>query len=203
MTEIPLFIRLKTTTELAKDEAMRWYEAVKSSLQQGMLASVQTSNPAGEPDTIFMVHKTTRGGTHFYEIPLIRDLTEKELASIEEVYENPKGEIESSSEEIKLARQGPADAVVMEEDDYNQFCETLAKHQHQRWYEERTSQGWSFGLTISEKNKKHPLIRPWEELPQKYRKVDYELPHLLMNKLVEQGYVVVRRDDLNKWLNKK
>lgn len=203
MTQIPLFIRLKTTSELPREDALSWYQCVKNHLPSGVMGRVQTTNPQGDPDIIFMVHKTTRGGTHFYEIPLVRDLTEKEILEIEEAYEDPKGEIESSSPEVKSARQGPADAVVIEEEDYNHFCETLAKHQHQRWYEERTSQGWSFGLAVNEKNKQHPLLRPWEDLPQKYRNVDYELPHLFMKMLAEQGYVVVSRDDLTKWLNKK
>lgn len=46
-------------------------------------------------------------------------------------------------------------------------------------------------------------MRPWEQLPESYRKVDYELPHLFMNMLAEQGYVVVSREELNKWLAKK
>jgi hypothetical protein len=148
-----------------------------------------------------MVHKQTKGGTHYYEIPLTRDLTESETAVIEEAY--PEGEIETSSEDVVSARQGPADAVVMEEDDYNSLCETLAKHQHQRWYDARANSGWSFGLRVNEQSKQHPLMRPWEELPEQYRKVDYELPHLFMNMLADNGYVVVSRDELNKWLAKK
>jgi hypothetical protein len=201
MTEIPLFIRLKTSEPLVKEEALAWYHCVKNNLPDGVLSSVQTTNPQGNPDVVFMVHKETRSGTHYYEIPLTRDLTQKETEVIEEAY--PKGEIETSSEEVKAARQGPADAVVMEEDDYNNLCETLAKHQHQRWYDARAKSGWSFGLLVNEKSKQHPLMRPWEQLPEQYRKVDYELPHLFMNMLVEQGYVVVSRDELNKWLAKK
>lgn len=201
MTEIPLFIQLKTDAPLAKEDAVAWYHCVKNLAPSGVLTSVQTTNPQGEPDVVFMVHKQTKGGTHYYVIPLTRDLTEEEVAVIESAY--PEGEIETSSEEIVSARQGPADAVVIDEDDYNHLCVTLAKHQHQRWYEERSLAGWSFGLVISESNKQHPLMRPWEQLPEQYRKVDYELPHLFMNMLVEQGYVVVSRDELAKWLNKK
>ena len=201
MTEIPLFIRLKTSSPLPKEEAIAWYHTVKNLAPSGVLASVQTTNPQGDPDVIFMVHKETNGGVHYYEIPLTRDLTDEETAVIEEAY--PEGEIETSSEEVIAARQGPADAVVMEEDDYNQLCETLAKHQHQRWYEERSRAGWSFGLMLNEKTKVHPLMRPWEELPEQYRKVDYELPHLFMKMLAEQGFAVVSRTELTKWLNKR
>jgi hypothetical protein len=201
MTEIPLFIRLKTSSPLSKEEAIAWYHCVKNLAPSGVLASVQTTNPQGDPDVIFMVHKETNGGAHYYEIPLTRDLTDEETAVIEEAY--PEGEIETSSEEVKAARQGPADAVVMEEDVYNNLCETLAKHQHQRWYEARASAGWSFGLRVNEQSKQHPMMRPWEELPEQYRKVDYELPHLFMTMLAEQGFAVVSRNELTKWLNKR
>lgn len=201
MTEIPLYIRLKTSSPLPKEEAIAWYHCVKNLAPSGVLSSVQTTNPQGEPDVVFMVHKQSKGNIHYYEIPLTRDLTVEEVEVIEEAY--PEGEIETSSEEIVSARQGPADAVVMEEDDYNHLCETLAKHQHQRWYAIRSAAGWSFGLRVNEQSKQHPMMRPWEQLPEQYRKIDYELPHLFMNMLAEQGYVVVSRDELNKWLNKK
>jgi len=201
MTEIPLFIQLKTDHPLSKEEAIAWYRCVKDNAPSGTLTSVQTTNPQGDPDVVFMVHKETQDGIHLYVIPLTRDLIDEEVAKIEEAY--PEGEIEASSEDVKSARQGPADAVVMSEDDYNHLCETLAKHQHQRWYEARANSGWSFGLLVNETSKQHPLMRPWEQLPEDYRKVDYELPHLFMNMLVEQGYVVVNRNDLNEWLNKK
>jgi hypothetical protein len=201
MTEIPLFIRLKTSSPLSKEEAIAWYHCVKNNLPSGLLGSAQTTNPQGDPDVVFMVHKETRGGTHFYEIPLTRDLTVGETEVIEEAY--PQGDIETSSEEVSAARQGPADAVVMLEDDYDNLCETLAKHQHQRWYEARAAAGWSFGLVVNQDSRQHPMMRPWEQLPESYRKVDYELPHLFMNMLANQGYVVVARDELNKWLAKK
>ena len=201
MTEIPLYIRLKTSAPLSKEEAIAWYHCVKNNLPSGLLSSVQTTNPQGDPDVVFMVHKETNAGTHYYEVPLTRDLTEQETNVIEEAY--PEGEIETSSEEVMAARHGPADAVVMDEEPYNQLCETLAKHQHQRWYEARAAAGWSFGLLVNEQSKQHPLMRPWEQLPENYRKVDYELPHLFMNMLAEQGYVVVARDELTKWLNRK
>lgn len=201
MTEIPLYIRLKTSSPLPKEEAIAWYNCVKNLAPNGVLTSVQTTDPQGDPDVIFMVHKQTNGGTHYYEIPLTRDLTDDETAIIEEAY--PSGEIETSSEDVVSARQGPADAVVFDEEQYNALCDTLAKHQHQRWYDARANAGWSFGLRVNEQSKQHPLMRPWEELPEQYRKVDYELPHLFMNLLAEHGFAVVSREELTKWLNKK
>jgi hypothetical protein len=45
-------------------------------------------------------------------------------------------------------------------------------------------------------------MRPWEQLSEQYRKVDYELPKQFMDMLAEHGYVVVKRTDLQKWLKK-
>lgn len=200
MTHVPFYIRLVSNICLEKAEALRWYQCVKENLPKGVINVIHTVDPQGDPDVIFMIHKETKDGKHFYEIPLIRDLIINETENIEEAYQNPKGVIETSSEEVKSMRQGPADAVVMSEEDYNHLCETLAKHQHQRWLDERSAKGWSFGLTVNKENKQHPLMRPWEQLPEKYRKVDFELPHLFMNMLTEHGYVVVGKNDLNNWL---
>lgn len=203
MTELSLFIRLKTSSPLSKKDAIAWYHCVKNNAPSGILGCIQTTNPQGDPDVVFMVHKETKGGTHYYEVPLTRDLTEKETDAIEDAYLGSEGEIETSSENVKTARQGPADAVVMDEEDYNHLCETLAKHQHQRWYDLRSKNGWSFGLQVDNQNKKHPMMRPWEQLPDQYKDIDYDMPNILMDMLVNSGYVVIQRNDLNKMMQKK
>lgn len=206
MTASPFYIRLITDVALEKGDVRAWFQTVKRTLLDGLLGTIQTTNPQGEPDKAFLVHRTLKSGKHIYEIPLVRDLTEEETNTVKEAYQatNPEGdfEIEVSALNIGTSRQGPADAVVMDEDDYNQMCETLAKHHHQRWCDERIQSGWSYGLTLDNKQKTHPLLRPWEQLPKKYRNIDYELPHKFMNLLADHGYVVVKREDLNKWLKK-
>ena len=206
MTTIPFYIRLNTNKALEKSDVRAWFQTVKRTLLDGLLGSIQVTNPQGQPDKIFLIHKTLKTGKHVYDIPLVRNLTDNEANQVKEAYKaiNPPGdyEIELSSLDIETPRQGPADAVVVDEDDYNRMCETLAKHHHQRWYDERIAHGWTYGLNFNNKTKNHPMLRPWEELPEQYRKVDYELPQKFMNLLAEFGYVVVRQDDLNKWLKK-
>ena len=202
MTNIPLFIRLKTSQPLEKKDAVAWYNHVKHCLGEGMLQGVQTTNNNGEPDVAFMVRRESNAGDNYYVIPIVRDLTDSEFDKIKENYEGPEGVIETNSDKIETVRQSPADAIVMIEDDYNSVCEMLAKHQHRRWYEARASAGWSFGLEVDENDKKHPMMRPWEQLPDQYKDIDYDLPHVFMDLLVAQGFVVVSRDELNKWLNK-
>lgn len=195
-----------TDAPVEKSVAQAWAKIVKANLPDGVLGSIQVTNPDGQLTSVYMVHKALKSGQHYYEIPLVRDLVPSEALLIIEAWSalQPKGEydIETSAEEIEATRQGPADAVVIGETDYNQMCETLARHQHSRWCDERISAGWRYATDFSNKNKTHPMLRPWEQLPEQYRKVDYELPHKFMEMLAEHGYVVVKRTELAKWLSK-
>jgi len=73
------------------------------------------------------------------------------------------------------------------------MCENLAKSQHRQWYDEKTEQGWKYGIHFSMKNKTHPMMRPWEDLPPEYKKIDYETPNKLLNTLYNLGYTVVKK----------
>jgi hypothetical protein len=43
--------------------------------------------------------------------------------------------------------------------------ERLAREEHQRWMKERESDGWTYGATRDERLKLHPLMVPWDALP--------------------------------------
>lgn len=204
--ECPFYIRL-IGPALPKEVAKEWASVVKANLPSGVMGSVQVPGPEGDLKSVYMIHKTLKSGQHKYEIPLVRDLVPSEALIIVQAWDAlyPEGEheIETSAEEIEAARQGPTDAVVIGETDYNQMCETLAKHQHNRWCDQRTKAGWRYGAQLNTVDMTHPMLRPWEQLPASYRQIDYEFPHLFMDMLAQQGYAVVKRTDLAKWLSKK
>lgn len=205
-SESPFYIRLITGAPLEKAIAREWFETAKLNLPTGVLATIQIDNPKTGIQNVFMVNRTLKDGTHQYEIPLSRDLVESELEVITEAWQahSPEGDhqFETSAIDIKSARQGPADAIVIGETDYANMCETLAKHQHESWCRDRTNKGWKYGLEMKTKEKTHPMLRPWEQLPEQYRKIDDQLPHLFMNILAQHGYTVVKSTDLQKWLKK-
>ena len=202
-TQNPMYIRLTTTAPLQKSEVKMWFNTVKSLLPSGVLGSLQVRNPDNELTNVQLIHKTEKG-KHLYEIPLNRDMVPREVEPIVTAWDAyyPEGDfdIETSAAEIEASRQKLADAIVVKENEYNQLCDTLAKHQHTAWYKSRADKGWRYGISINRKDKTHPMMRPWEELPEEYRTVDYELPKMLMNFFEEQGYVVVKKTDLAKWL---
>ena len=65
----------------------------------------------------------------------------------------------------------------------------------------RTDAGWRFGTAFDAKAKTHPLIRPWDQLPQRYQQPNIELPQILLRLLHDQGYAVLPRDELDRLLH--
>lgn len=198
-TESPFFIRLVLRKPLSKDLAQRWFQICRRSLPTGVLGSLQVNKPDYGIDNVQMVLKNSKSGKHIYEIPLNRDLLEREVEPVVKAWDafNPQGDfdIETSATQIESARQQLADAIVVDERDYNDFCETLAKHQHGRWCRQRQDEGWRYGLAMDPKERTHPLLRPWEDLPAKYQSVDYDAPRMFIELLNSLGYDVVKRKD--------
>ena len=82
------------------------------------------------------------------------------------------------------------------------LCTALAKQRHTDWVRERTDAGWRYGVTFDQTEKTAPLLRPWEQLPDQYRRPDLNLPQTLITGLNDQGYVVISRADLDQLLGR-
>jgi len=46
------------------------------------------------------------------------------------------------------------------------LLERLAENTHEVWAKQRFAQGWTYGLTRDDANKKHPCLVPYAELPE-------------------------------------
>ncbi len=59
----------------------------------------------------------------------------------------------------------------------------LARAEHERWAEQRRSQGWSYGPVRDDEARLHPMLVPYDDLPQDERQKDIdavlEIPALL------------------------
>lgn len=196
------YVRLKTLKELDKKDVKNWFNAVRDAAPEGTLSSVPLVQEGHGPKQVQLIHNTFKEGSHTYDIPLTRDLTEREIAEIVELfssyYENGNFLVEGSSETVMPEEDVEYSSLELSEDAYERLCQKLAKTQHQRWYEEKVDQGWRYGLKESKKDKTHPMLRPWQELPDDYKTIDRELPQIFMNVMAEEGWVVVNEDELNK-----
>jgi hypothetical protein len=91
--------------------------------------------------------------------------------------------------------------ITMPREEYLSLCVELAKRQHESWMRDKTDQGWRYGPSISLSNKTHPMIRPWSDLPDQYKDVNTDTPENFLNFLNNQGYAVVRKEELGSLIN--
>ena len=50
--------------------------------------------------------------------------------------------------------------------DLTTLVERLAKNTHEVWAEKRIADGWRYGASRDDANKKHPCLVPYAELPE-------------------------------------
>ncbi len=63
------------------------------------------------------------------------------------------------------------------------IAEELAKHEHDRWMNERLRNGWVYGVPRDNARKHHPMLIDWDQLPEVEKDKDRDtvknLPHLV------------------------
>jgi RyR domain len=81
---------------------------------------------------------------------------------------------------------------IMDDSQYQSIALDLAKSEHSKWYKDKTNQGWEYGAYLSIIDKKHPLLLPWEQLPEAHKTVDLHSPQNIINILQQQGFTLVK-----------
>lgn len=197
MISFQFYIALTSYGDKDDTLAKTWFQCVYASLPRGVVTSVDN---ASDPSNPIRLTKTEMAGCTRFTVPLSRDLSPYELNEVKNKWAGlqVRGNfsITSSStisEKMKLA----ADNMVLTDDDYSSLCHQLMKAEHQRWYADRSNEGWKYGPILSVFNKTHPLMRPWEDLPIEYKTVDRKHPHRLLSMLDSHGYSVVKKDELD------
>jgi hypothetical protein len=62
---------------------------------------------------------------------------------------------------------------------------------------DKLDDGWRYGPSVSMKEKTHPLLRKWDELPDDYRTIDTSKPEQLLKLLNDSGYVLIKKTELD------
>lgn len=196
-TENQFFIKVTTDRELSRDLVKKLYTSIKSLLPTGLPSSIALEQPDNGIVPVRLIHTTTTSGSHTYEIPLTRHLTDGEFQNIETSLIVPDDfKVIKSAAPIKFRDYKPANRSQVKPEDYDIFCDTLAKRQHARWCEDRTAEGWRYGPTYSAVDRVSPLLRPWHDLPEQYRKVDKKLPLEMIDIIEQMGYLVIPKATL-------
>lgn len=169
-----------------------WYRCVKEALADGLLDTFSV----GDGNAV-MKRKVTQGRTIF-TIKLVRNVTEREVKAVEQrvsAYVDCDYTVMSSVVEMNVDSEieVEVDKTMAEE-----LCMKWAKEEHDKWMKKAIDNGWQYGVKLDQKEKRNPLIRPFHELPEKYKKADTKRLEEFMKLINDSGYLIVRKSDLSK-----
>lgn len=198
--QFPHFIRLEVKEQLPEELARKWLSLVKEFAPPGTVIGYSVNSEKSEPTVTQLMMSKLRSGDFNYDIPLARDLLERELDTIgaawaerhperdEDIFSCSGCVIEDVNDEELPSRP------QLTEDQWKTFCFELAKIEHNRWVANLAERGWKWGTTRSKTNKTHPMLRPFDMLPEPWRKVDEKLPQRVLELLEQQGYIIIPKN---------
>ena len=187
------FIALSVKTEDEADDLGRgWYKCVRDTLPDGILDTFSVGDGRAS-----MKRKVTKGRV-VYTIKLLRNVTEREVKAVSDrlgTMTKKDFTVSSSVLELNVAEEVPVkvDASLAQE-----LALKWAREEHEQWMKKALDNGWQYGVKLDKKEKRHPLLRPFQDLPESYRAVDMSRIEDLMHFLNESGYIIVPKADLSK-----
>ncbi len=198
---IERFIKLVTKNELDKKTVRKWYNCVKEHAPSGTITSLNMNND-GQFKSISLIHRLDDKKQHSYIIPLIRDLSDSEIEKIVREFANtqPDLDFDIETQETKLLVNDHA-GISLDATKHIALCNALEKQKHENWMKERLDAGWRYGTKFDNDEKTHPLLVPWDQLPDRFKQPDMDWPQKLITLLNDQGYVVIEKNELEKLLN--
>jgi hypothetical protein len=195
------FIKLLADEALNPPVIRAWFNCVSATAPSGVVNSISVQDDDHTRHVVRLVHQTLEHA-HAYLIPLTRDLRSSEIDEI--VYqfavEQPALDFDVETNQTRL-RAKDDDAIPLDAAKHLALCVALAKQDHESWLHERTNAGWHYGLEFDVEAKTHPLIRPWDQLPERYKVPDLNWPQKLVSMLNDNGYVVLAREELETLLH--
>jgi hypothetical protein len=197
--QIARYVSLVVEEPLDSDLIKGWFNCATSKAPYGVVSTLQTVDGDGQLRNVKMVHRETDKG-HYYMIPVTRDLTEGEVERIVSAFSSECSEMDFDIEATVIpsrTMEKEKPSITVDQQKYADVASSWAKRQHEEWLKKRTEDGWRYGQTISLSNKTHPLLRPWDDLPARFRNIDLDQPQKLLDLLGEHGYVVISKDDLD------
>lgn len=205
--KLQTYIRLESPEELDKNVIKEWFKTVKNNLPSGLMDSFQQVNETGKPENVRLVASKLKN-KHFYDIPLTRNLTEDEAQIIVDHWDNQDLVqdfiIQTSTPVVNpMYQQFPQVEYNIKDEDFGTLCELLSKEEHNRWVEDQVSDGWRLGNSYSEQNKTHPLLKPWEQLPEQYKYIDDKMPQRFIEALERMGYVIIDKNSHQKLVDSR
>lgn len=196
-TNIPYYIAFFFKKELEIDQIKILFSTAKELLPDGIHSPVQVTSPDRGLLSVPLVMKTG-GGAFRYYIPLSRNIIEAEaepiVRAVSNVFRDLDFDVLVSKADIEDAPE--AERIRIQDEKYQAICREYAKRQHAQWVEDRLKAGWRYGTVMSLADRTSPMLRSWDDLPESLRSVDFQHPQAMVDLLNDQGYAVVRKEEL-------
>lgn len=83
------------------------------------------------------------------------------------------------------------DDVVLSED-ILKLSELISKNTHEVWSQNRINDGWVYGETRDDAQKRHPCLVPYEALPESEKDYDRSTSLQTLKLIVKLGYQITK-----------
>jgi hypothetical protein len=192
------FIKLTVDQPLDKNHVKAWFNCVIEHAPSGIVNSVTVEDDEHHRHVVRLVHQRLKH-RHAYLIPITRNLRDGEVDTIVHEFadQQPALDFDVETSETSL-RAKDDDVIPLDATKHLALCNALAKQKHETWMRERTNAGWRYGVDFDADEKTHPLLRPWDQLPERYKVPDLDWPQQLVSMLNDNGYAVIPRNELEK-----
>jgi len=77
--------------------------------------------------------------------------------------------------------------------DLEGLVERLAQNNHDHWARKRIEEGWCYGAARNDKQKEHPDLVPYDELPEAEKEYDRRTVVEALKAITALGYELKRR----------
>tara|TARA_B110000503_G_C7006676_1_gene353881 strand:- start:283 stop:843 length:561 start_codon:yes stop_codon:yes gene_type:complete len=160
------YILQRTSHHLTADALKKWYHTVELLAPSGVIA--------GDDDTSELI-LSMQDKDYLYIIPLVRHLTEHEAEKIVNGYMR----VTTHDFEIETSNVYRADAdfshpfeydINIDEDARETIHHAMERQNHNAWIHDQMDKGWRFGINLDIAGKTHPAMRPWDDLPEEFKR---------------------------------
>jgi hypothetical protein len=182
------YICLTTATPLSDQNLQSWIEAVIHSAPSGTITATQV--PPNNENLCF--YRRDLNDKNHYIASLSRDLNNDEATAIakkfSEITPINNGKITwsqkpYSDDKPQKLSQDIIKAIALE----------AARMNHNRWVQRKLDEGWRYADQPSNKQRTSPVCRNWDQLPDAYKRAEYQRVSSLLEVLDQMNLRLVRK----------
>ena len=78
-------------------------------------------------------------------------------------------------------------------EELNPLLEAMAKNVHEVWAQTRVAQGWQYGPERNDAEKRHPMLIPYEDLPEEEKVYDRNTSIETLKLISKLGFVIEKK----------